>query len=116
MPLTLPANPPDRRRSQRVTAEWPCKVYHHPSRRYLPARTCDISGSGVLVRVNTPRELQVGEKVDILIARDEGQLLDSRDARSGTVARALQGSGRTVLVGVHFDAPASQIESKSAAA
>lgn len=115
MPLTLPANPPDRRRSQRVTAEWPCKVYHHASRRYLPARTCDISGSGVLLRVSTPRSLTIGEKVDILIARDERQLLDSRDARGGTVARAMQDHGRTILVGIEFDAPASQIEGKAAA-
>lgn len=65
--------PPDalrieRRASPRREVAQPCKLFHVASRRFLPARTCDLSRRGVLIELLAPAPLAVGDDLAIFIA------------------------------------------------
>ncbi|MEM1330494.1 MAG: PilZ domain-containing protein [Planctomycetota bacterium] len=57
----------DRRSSPRIAAQHRAKVFHRRTHRYLPAETCNVSDGGMLIRVKSPRELRIGEALDLAV-------------------------------------------------
>ena len=89
----------ERRRSPRNPVERLCKVFHGPTRRYLTAVTRDVSAGGALVTVESPRPLQVGDTIEVLIAWHHRAILSSSDQIEATVTRTLfQGAKQIVAI------------------
>jgi len=82
MSLTL-----ERRRHPRLPVERPCKVYHHASRTYLAASTCDLSEGGAMIRVDNPRVLNPGDEIDVLVAWTKAPVLHRTAGITGSVIR-----------------------------
>jgi len=89
----------DRRQSTRVAIDHPCKVFHVPTRKYLPARSRDVSQGGALIDVFTPRPLVEGDEIELLIAWSSKTVLSaSEQVRARVVRAAFHGSEQTVAV------------------
>ena len=86
----------------------PAKVYHVPSRKYLAAQTCDLSGTGALLRVESPRRLVPGEMVEVLVQWSGRVLLNAGDLVKARVARVLPQAGYQ-LVGVEFEVAVGEV-------
>lgn len=97
------STPADNRAHPRVFLERPAKVFHQGTRRYLPAVTSNISGGGVLIRVLSPRPLDPGDRLDVLIAWSNRTVLSSSDRVAGSVTRAARGASGEQFVAVAFD-------------
>jgi hypothetical protein len=85
------------------------KVFHHPTRRYLPARTLDLSLGGSMLTVDTPRELKPGENIDLYVAWHDEPILGSESMVAAKVVRTHSSDGYHQTVGVQFDAPLDQM-------
>jgi hypothetical protein len=92
----------DRRRHARDPVTRPCKVLHAAAARYIAGETRDVSPEGVFITVESPREIAVGDRVEILIAWNDRGLLQERDARQGRVVRVMQGPGQRQYLGVQL--------------
>jgi len=97
MSLTL-----ERRRHARLPVERPCKVFHHPSRTYLAASTCDLSESGAMIRVDNPRALNPGDEIDVLIAWSTAPVLQKSRAITGSIVRVPGSFARHQFIAVKF--------------
>lgn len=97
----------DRRKHTRVSVSRPCKLYHRATGRYLPARTCDVSASGALVRVTAPRPLVPGDEIEVYIAWSSRSLLTTSEQVRGRVTRTMF-EGNDQIVGVEFVAARAQ--------
>lgn len=84
-PITLGQG--DRRRSPRHEVLRPCKLYRHATCRYAAACTKNISGGGVLLDVESPRPIAVGERLDIGIAWTRSAVLSGEALVPGVVVR-----------------------------
>lgn len=98
----------DRRRYPRQAVTKSCKVYHHPSRRYLPALTCDASRGGVMLSVDWPQMLAVGDQVDIYVSWTGNAIAPESSAKRGRIKRTPANTGRQ-LVAVEFESPAAHL-------
>lgn len=87
----------DRRGTPRMQVERLCKVFHEPTRRYLTGVTRDVSAGGALVTVESPRPLQVGDSIEILIAWHHRAILSSSDQIEARVIRTLFEGARQVV-------------------
>jgi hypothetical protein len=103
----------DRRKFPRQAVTKSCKVYHHPSRRYLPALTCDASRGGVMLSIDWPHALAVGDLVDIYVSWTGNAIAPESSAKRGRVCRALSTTGRQLLA-VEFESPAAHLFSAAA--
>ncbi len=89
----------DRRTTPRIPVERLCKVFHEPTRRYLTGITRDVSAGGALVTVESPRALQVGDAIEILIAWHHRAILSASDQVVATITRSLfEGAKQVVAV------------------
>lgn len=99
----------ERRAFPRLRLARPCKVFHPGSRKYLPARTADVSAYGALLRVDAPRSLQAGEELEVAVAWDGEPLLSGESLMRATVIRTgpggLADADRAQTVAVQFHAP-----------
>jgi len=96
----------DRRTAPRLPVERLCKVFHEPTRRYLTALTRDVSAGGALFTVESPRALNVGDSIEILIAWHHRAILSASDQIEATVTRSLF-EGAKQVVAVAFTASES---------
>lgn len=91
----------ERRVNPRVIVTKACKVLHVATRKYLPAKTCDVSSGGALLRITTPRPLVPGEEIQVFIAWDNRNLLSTGEQVRAHVMRTYF-DGVEQVVGVRF--------------
>ena len=60
----------ERRVLPRIGMRRPVKVFHEPTSRFLPAHTINVSDGGLLLEIDTPRPLRVGEALRVVVAWD----------------------------------------------
>ncbi|MCC6428892.1 MAG: PilZ domain-containing protein [Phycisphaerales bacterium] len=98
----------ERRQHARRAVTKPCKLFHCPSRRYLVAKTCDLSASGALIHLEDGRVLTPGEEVLLVVDWTGRNILPADRMVHGTVVRIAGSIGRHQSVGVRF-AQASEL-------
>ncbi len=92
----------DRRRAARTQAALPVKLQCVGTGKYAGGHTRNLSASGVLVEVDRPSLLAVGQLVRLGIAWTPRQtVIRSSDMTEGTVIRSL-GLGRRNHVAIRF--------------
>lgn len=106
----------DRRRTPRTPLTRACKVLHAPTGRYWPAVSWDLSSTGMLLGIDSPRELTPGDSLEVYIAWSNKPLLRSEEKIIAEVKRVLPRTDGRQLVGVEFKAalPATKLASKAA--
>lgn len=92
----------DRRNHTRTQVQRPCKVYCPATHRYLAGETCDLSATGALVRVDSPRPLAVGEEIKVVVAWDRKAVLPAHAMMTGKVVRIAASIGQHQAVAVRF--------------
>lgn len=98
----------DRRRFARRSIAKACKIFHCPSRRYLAAKTCDLSAGGALIHLENGRALSPGEEVLLVVDWAGRNILPADRMVHGTVVRVAGAIGRHQSIGVQF-AQASEL-------
>ncbi len=93
----------DRRRHPRREVERPGKVYHLPSRRFVPARTVNVSDGGALLLVSSGRSMGEGEGLDVAILWGPGGLIPDRTMLRGRVVRSVPAGPEAQMVAVRFE-------------
>ena len=93
---------PDRRVAQRIELKRLAKVMHHPSHRYLPATTRNISTTGALVEIATTRPLAAGDHLDLFVDYDDTNVLKNENGVSATIVRVHKWTDERQTVAVHF--------------
>jgi hypothetical protein len=85
--------PHDRRRQPRISLQAAAKVYDYKARRYLPARTVDVSSGGAMIELLRPSHVATGDRIDVAVDWTGG----SPVIRHGqmTAARVVRVEGRT---------------------
>lgn len=92
----------ERRRHPRLPVERSCKVFHHPSRTYLAASTCDLSEGGAMIRVDNPRTLRPGDEIEVMIAWSRAPVLQKSRAIAGSVVRVPGSFAKHQFIAVKF--------------
>lgn len=92
----------DRRRHVRLDVERPCKVVFPAGRRSLSARTSNVSVTGALLRVDSPRLLSPGETIRLAISWTNAPIIREDQLVSARVVRALGIHGEAQTVAVEF--------------
>ncbi len=103
---------PERRVAERIELKRLAKVMHHPSHRYLPASTRNISTTGALIEVVTTRPLAAGDNLDVFVDFDDTKVLDNSNAVSATIIRVQEWTDERQTIAIHFQ---DAIELKEAA-
>lgn len=93
---------PDRRQHLRTPIDRPCKVYHRASRQYLPARTCDLSSGGALIRIGSPRPIAAGDELDVYISWGKKPVVSSAQLVPAKVVRVAASLENTQAIAVEF--------------
>lgn len=96
-------DPAERRQHDRQTVTKPCKVFHRPSHRYASASTLNVSTTGLLLQIDSPRLFQPGEEVDVVVAWLRTAVLPTDRLVHGRVVRALGLEGDCQTVAIQFD-------------
>jgi hypothetical protein len=110
-------SPADRRRHVRLDVDRPCKVVVPTARRALSARTSNVSVTGALLRVDSPRLLNPGETLRLAISWSNTPIVREDQLVFARVVRALGIQGEAQTVAVEFaqsnqqavDAPLAQV-------
>lgn len=92
----------ERRRYARRPVERPCKIFHCPSRRYLSARTCDLSSGGALIHLEDGRPIAPGEEVLMVVDWTGRTIVPADRMVHGTVVRVAGAIGRHQTIGLQF--------------
>lgn len=95
----------EHRAHPRAALSRPAKVFHHNSARYFPAHTCNLSRGGTLLRLDSRRPFNPGDRIDILIAWSDRALLHHKDAIPATIARSARGPAGETFVAAAFNEP-----------
>ncbi len=98
-------NTDERRTDQRLAMERPVKVYDPRGRRYLPARTLNVSPGGLLVEMRGGSHLPAGAAVEVAIdwAGSTG-LLSQGDLLPATIVRRGGVNGSSTYLALRFAA------------
>jgi hypothetical protein len=106
----------DRRQSPRIALRRPCKVFNPRSGRYASGSTCDVSTGGMLLRLDQPVHIEVGDRLYVGVAQKRRQaLLRSSEMIEAEVVRMLAGAPGTpgapagAMVALRFTDPAQEI-------
>jgi hypothetical protein len=94
----------DRRACERFSLRRGAKVYRPASRTFCPAWTRDVSESGVLIEIITPRALSIGEQLQIVVAWGDEALVRNTQALPATVVRTSWLDDGAQRVALRFDA------------
>lgn len=94
--------PNERRRYARKSVSRPCKIFHCPSRRYLTARTCDLSSGGALIHLEDGRPISPGEEVLMVVDWTGRTIVPADRMVHGTVVRVAGAIGRHQSIGLQF--------------
>ena len=92
----------ERRRHARKPVARPCKIFHCPSRKYLPAKTCDLSPGGALIHLENGRALAPGEEILLVVDWAGKNIVPADRMVHGTVVRVAGAIGRHQSIGVQF--------------
>ncbi len=92
----------ERRQFARQAVGRPCKIFHCPSRRYLAARTCDLSAGGALIHLDDARTLTPGEEILLIVDWTGRSVLPADRMVHGKVVRIAGSIGRKQSIGVQF--------------
>lgn len=65
----------DRRLHERTQIERPCKVFDPRSHKYLLGSTCDLSVSGMMMKLEHPLQIMPGETLHVGVAQKRRQML-----------------------------------------
>jgi len=93
---------PERRIAERLELKRLAKVMHHPSHRYLPANTRNISTTGALIEIITTRPLAAGDNLDLFVDFDDTDVLTNENAVSATIVRVHEWTDERQTVAIHF--------------
>ncbi|MBL0871104.1 MAG: PilZ domain-containing protein [Phycisphaerales bacterium] len=107
-PLAHSGSSADRRRNVRLDVERPCKVVIPAAGRSVSARTSNVSVTGALLRVDSPRLLNPGETVRLAICWTNAPIVREDQLVAARVVRALGIQGEAQTVAVEFANSASQ--------
>jgi c-di-GMP-binding flagellar brake protein YcgR len=100
----------DRRQSPRVALRRPCKVFNPRSGRYGSGSTCDVSTGGMLLRLERPLNIEIGDRLYVGVAQKRRQtLLRSSEMIEAEVVRALTSATGETLLGIRFTRPGQEI-------
>lgn len=92
----------ERRSNARLQVQRPCKVIVNASRRFVPALTRNVSVSGAMLDVQSPRLLSPGEEIGVAVAWNDAPVVRASQIMSARVVRALLGPGGVQTVAVAF--------------
>lgn len=95
----------ERRRYPRTVLSRPCKVYRHATRRFIAARTLDVSGGGTLLSLDTARPLSPGEEIDLIIAWDTSGVVPIDSMLAARTVRTHRSGPDNQTVAVQFEVP-----------
>ena len=96
----------DRRESPRIALSRPCKVFNPRSGKYVGGSTCDVSSGGMLLRLDRPLAVEMGDRVYVGVAQKRRQaLLRGDDMVETTVVRKLTTEAGEMLAGVRYADP-----------
>ncbi len=80
----------DRRSERRISLSRPCKVCCPRSLRYVSGSTCDVSSSGMLLRLSRSVNFEPGDRLFLGVAQKRRQtLLRSNDMIETEVIRTM---------------------------
>jgi hypothetical protein len=100
----------DRRQSTRVALRRPCKVFNPRSGRYASGSTCDVSTVGMLLRLERPLNVEIGDRLYVGVAQKRRQtLLRSTEMIEAEVVRSLTGATGDVYLGLRLTRPGQKI-------
>ncbi|MDY7107496.1 MAG: PilZ domain-containing protein [Planctomycetota bacterium] len=100
----------DRRQSPRVALRRPCKVFNPRSGRYVSGSTCDVSTGGMLIRLERPLNVEIGDRLYLGVAQKRRQaLLRSTEMIEAEVVRSLTGATGEMLLGIRLTRPGQKI-------
>ncbi|MBC7834529.1 MAG: PilZ domain-containing protein [Phycisphaerales bacterium] len=102
-PPTHPGPPGrDRRLHARQPVDRPGTVFRRSTLRYAAALTCDISTGGVLLELQTPRPVRLGEEVEVGIAWTRSPVISRAALVEGKVVRVTDLGDNRQRVAVEF--------------
>lgn len=107
---------PERRETPRLVIDRPAKVYCPLTRRYHAARTLDVSRTGAMISITTPRTLRAGDELDLAIAWNDRAVIPQSSMVRVRITRIAACIGDHQAVGVQFAEDVSLQTALSAAA
>lgn len=93
----------ERRVSERLNLERPCKLYIPRIGRYLAGSTWNLSAEGALLQLDRPVPLEPGDRLFVGIALTRRQpIFCSADMMEAAITRVLPTDNDSVALAVHF--------------
>ena len=103
-------NTAERRQHVRTDTEIACKLIQNAECRYRPALTADVSTSGAMIMLKTPKPIRVGETLRLSINWNGRPLMSKDELVEATVVRAGPMLEQVQRVAVRFTEPQAQAE------
>lgn len=96
----------ERRQHERIPIERPCKVFDPRSHKYLLGSTCDLSASGMMLKLEHPLQIVPGEILHVGVAQKRRQmLLRSSEMTPVRVVRCLHSPEGETCLGLELMLP-----------
>ena len=93
----------ERRVSERLNLERPCKLYIPRIGKYLAGSTWNLSAEGALLQLDRPVPLEPGDRLFVGIALTRRQpIFCSADMMEAAITRVLPTDNDSVALAVHF--------------
>lgn len=99
--------PEDRRRHARRSVVRPAKVRDRRMLLFSPGETCDISESGLLLRVDRARAFAPGDELDVVVAWGNDPLVRGEAMSRARVRRVTPIDHHHQALALEFDQPAA---------
>ena len=103
-------NTAERRQHVRTSTEIACKLIQNADCRYRPALTADVSTTGAMILLRTPKPIKIGETLRLSINWNGRPLMSKDELIEATVVRAGPMLERVQRVAVRFNEPQIQAE------
>lgn len=108
----------ERRKSTREAVVFPAKIYDLKAEKYFTAETCNVSGTGVLLKVNRSMPVASGDVFDIAITLEKsGPVISRKGMTNSQVVRVIPIDRFTQAIAVTYkDNKSSNMASRQKAA
>jgi len=94
---------PERRTSERHIEVHTAKVYDQRADKYFPAETCNVSDSGVLLKVNRSMPISAGDVLDVALFEDDnGPVIGHQEMAGSEVVRVVSIDRFTQAIAVRY--------------
>lgn len=93
---------PERRHTPRISMDRPAKVLCPLTRRFYAARTLDVSRTGAMMSVTTPRTLRAGDEMEVAIAWNDRAVIPQSSMVKAKITRVAARIGDHQAVGIQF--------------